>query len=530
MNPVTERKLLALSLLAILLFALPSISYPAQRDQGEYAVLGQGLLHGQTLYVDLWNPKPPGVIFMYAAALAIGGPSIIPLRVLDVGWMLLTSWLLYLLGKRMYSPTVGLVAAFAFGTAYFSYGVGDTGQSDSFMVLPMVAAVYCLLRSRAGRDGVWMLVGGLALGFAFWMKYTSAALAIAVLPLLWWPAAVRRRLVVKLAAAGVGFLLISAPYLIYLWGSGGWDEFLRSIAVTGGYTAFGFGGSFEQAVGRLVGGILIFHIGLWVLAMVAAGHDLVRRRRGLPADEREPMANLVVWLWLLVTFVTMLAQRKLFPYHWIPMLAPLALLAARGFVLTLNWSGWAKVMPRLRPSWRGGLLVGLLLLVIGSRIIKEDAQIYPQFIAYSTGQMSAADYALNFGGYGGSHATSYLAHSMVADYLKAHTRPDQRIFVWGLEADLYFLAQRQPVSRFIYSYPLVAPWNPPAWQDEFIAAQRATPAAYIVVLNDDYLPSSYGRYEDSAGQLKYFPALQQVISRDYLFDRQIEDFTIYRRR
>jgi hypothetical protein len=59
-----ERRWLVLALALVLLFALPLISYPPAVDQGEFATLAEGLLRGQTLYTQIWNPNPPAAIFL----------------------------------------------------------------------------------------------------------------------------------------------------------------------------------------------------------------------------------------------------------------------------------------------------------------------------------------------------------------------------------------------------------------------------------------------------------------------------------
>ena len=49
------------------------MTYPLGRDQGEFATIGRGVLDGRIPYVDLWNPKPPAVFYVYAAAMRCSG-------------------------------------------------------------------------------------------------------------------------------------------------------------------------------------------------------------------------------------------------------------------------------------------------------------------------------------------------------------------------------------------------------------------------------------------------------------------------
>ena len=44
------------------------LTFSYGRDQGIYAVVGDGVLHGKMPYRDLWDFKPPGIFLVYALA------------------------------------------------------------------------------------------------------------------------------------------------------------------------------------------------------------------------------------------------------------------------------------------------------------------------------------------------------------------------------------------------------------------------------------------------------------------------------
>lgn len=48
---------------------------------------------------------------------------------------------------------------------------------------------------------------------------------------------------------------------------------------------------------------------------------------------------------------------------------------------------------------------------------------------------------------------------------EGYSRPDERIFVWGFDSDLYITCKRKPASGYLYS-TLVAGVVPPFWRDE----------------------------------------------------------------
>src|ERR1043165_8106316 len=72
--------------------ALQILLFPFGRDQGIYALVGEGILHGKLPYRDLWDFKPPGVFFVYALAQGVFGKSMLAPRLLEVLGLRLLVW------------------------------------------------------------------------------------------------------------------------------------------------------------------------------------------------------------------------------------------------------------------------------------------------------------------------------------------------------------------------------------------------------------------------------------------------------
>ncbi|NWG15034.1 MAG: glycosyltransferase family 39 protein, partial [Chloroflexi bacterium] len=138
---------LAALLLLVLLLALPVLTYPLGRDQGEFATIGRGLLEGRVPYRDLWNPKPPAVFYVYAAAMALFGRSVVALRLLDLLIVPVISAALAWTGGRLANRRVGLWAALVFPVFYFTETFWTLTQNDGIALLPMTLAMACMVRS-----------------------------------------------------------------------------------------------------------------------------------------------------------------------------------------------------------------------------------------------------------------------------------------------------------------------------------------------------------------------------------------------
>src|SRR3989442_5364215 len=64
---------LAVALAFVVFRALPNLTYPMGNDQATYGLIGGALLHGQKLYRDAWDMKPPGIFWIYAVMVKLFG-------------------------------------------------------------------------------------------------------------------------------------------------------------------------------------------------------------------------------------------------------------------------------------------------------------------------------------------------------------------------------------------------------------------------------------------------------------------------
>lgn len=104
----------------------------------------------------------------------------------DVG----TVWLIFLLGRRLYGPVAGLLAAALLALTALHIQLAHFFTSDPYMTFFVVAALYALVaahdESRAGSDPgrviAYLLLAGVMAGLAIGSKFSAVLL---LLPLLW---------------------------------------------------------------------------------------------------------------------------------------------------------------------------------------------------------------------------------------------------------------------------------------------------------------------------------------------------------
>ncbi len=543
-----------LALLAVItLLALPVLTYPLGRDQGEFATIGRGLLEGRVPYRDLWNPKPPAVFYVYAAAMAVLGRSTEALRALDLLLVLGVGAGLFSLGRRFASRRVGLWAALVFAVFYLTESFWTLTQNDGLVLLPMVWALVGMVKAAApGRQASGgasfpaslmavrsAFLAGALCGVAVWFKYPFALFGLVVAAsffiLRWRKTPVAARRIVSLNAAFwlpflaflFGGLVALAAGAVYLLALGAWDGLLESAQVTAGYTALTFNAS---DLVPLLQTALGFRWQQWGLLFLLAAlgaflpYPLHRIPAPLPDGEAEVSRVrarwLIVYLWLLAGLVIMLVQAKGYDYHWLPMLPPLALLAARALdgLLSLlipfvkRWSDSKASVP--------GVLLALAFLLLLA------LNLWPRALPYLTGQQDRLAYAAGFQG-GEFIASESLA---VADYLRARTTPGDSLFIWGFRPEVYYLSGLNPATRFIFQFPLVADWYPAVWRQETVDTLWAALPPYVLVLQADYMPWVTGRHEDSHTLLQAYTELNNWLMFNYERDTQIGNFFLWRRK
>jgi hypothetical protein len=118
-------------------------------------------------------------------------------------------------------------------------------------------------------------------------------------------------------------------------------------------------------------------------------------------------------------------------------------------------------------------------------------------------------------------------------YLRAHTSPDDRIFVWGRGTRIYLDAKRRPASRYIDPFPLTGRiFGSPEWRvdtrSRILAGAWETiereflrrPPAYIVDMEAD---------RDARYPMGDFPFLRDWVGHGYSPVQRTAEGMIYRR-
>jgi hypothetical protein len=475
---MTRRSLLLL--IAILLFGAlvraRLLDLPLERDEGEYAYAGQLMLQGVPPYQLVYNMKFPGTYAAYAALMAVFGQTAGGIR---FGMLLIgavTALLVYLLARRFYDEAGALTAAAVYTVLSLGFGaMGPYAHATHFVALMATAAMLLLISDRP-------LLAGVFLGLAVLMK--QPGIFFALFALVWLLANRRRKDALRVVAGGTA---VAVATVLLLLVAGVFSRFwFWTIEYARQYAAIGLLSEGIPLLKHSVGGIVKSAPLLWLL--VAAGLVVARRNFFL--------------LGFFIAALVAVTPGFYFREHYFLVVFPAAALLAGA---AIDWA-----------SKRFGMRVAAA--AIGVALVVSIGAQWGRWMRMPAEENIRTSYPGN----------PFVEAPVVADYLRKHTAPDERIAVIGSEPQIFFYARRKSATGYIYTYPLVEK-QPLAKRmtEEMIAEIENGKPRYLVMVSS---PTSWLMRPDSDRRI--FDWVQQRVRQGYELEGLVEitpgQETVYR--
>lgn len=491
-------------LLAVLLSLGISVLLRAPYFQHDFVFIdeawwanGAKVVHqGGKLYRDVVLDKNPPVFWYCALLFRIFG---VGTSAIHAGALLLvgaTSVLLFLIGRRYFSPGTGAAASLIYAVASTTYYmpriVGMT--TETLMVVFSTAALYCFLAGATQGRQLAFLCAGLFSSAALLTKPAaiteSLLLVLFVTFLPGSSAGVRLRSLLILLA---GFALGLGAFLGYMGREGIlFDWWQQAILYGFRYVDRMPPGQFLVKLLRSNAAFIIIYAWLCILILQSRG-----------ARRRDVAAYRIALLWLLSAFAGVVLSRRFYANYFIQVMPPMALLGAIGLVRL--WTARARL--HLRPvRWTVCAAFAASFLWFHSRTLAHCLFLIVPALhdRVELWDMCAEDKRIR----------------EIAEYLRSMTVPGDRIFVWGSKAQLYFLADRQMATAYMDfdvadDFPLGA--AAAEVQDQTAALLRDNLPGYVVDVQ------RVARIED-------FAPFRRLIEEHYDFDMQMHGVRLYRLR
>lgn len=425
-----------LLLLTIILFVslirVRLLSFPLERDEGEYAYFGQLILQGIPPYSMAYNLKLPGTYCSYALIMAIFGQSIRGIHLGLLAFNLGSMLLVYSISKRLFDVFVGLIATAAFGLISLSPTLlGQAAHANHFVTFYMLAGFCLLLLATDKRSNLYGLFAGILMGLAFLSKQPGllfglfGALAMAIL--LFKPrASSGQRPVSFLLVYGIGLALPVGFVMLAMWLEGVFDKFWfwtvlyppvygSRIPVTGAWAVFR--ASFPAVASVFTS--------LWIMAGLGAP--------ALLFSPGETKSRVLAGLFLSFSILSCIPGFHFRPHYFLPLVPAVGLMAGV-FLETVN--------ERARRHLRY-----VPFLTVGGFLIAAAAGLYMQRAFFFETDLAELSRTL----YKGNPFTESL---QIAGYVRQNTQENDRIFVFGSEPQIFFYSGRKSATGYIYMYDL----------------------------------------------------------------------------
>jgi 4-amino-4-deoxy-L-arabinose transferase-like glycosyltransferase len=503
----------ALALLVVLL-RLPSLEQPFDNDSGAIAYHARLILRGEPLY-GTHHPTHhmPAAYYLYALAFFLLGDSVWAVKFLLMVWMVVSTCLLYWLGRVLVDRATGVLAAVMY--AVLSSHIllyGSTAKIELFANLPRIGAilVLMLLYTRRGPPSKYAWVGFLsAIAFLFKVVYLSSLVVtgfVLLAELLPARAAARPRRgsIARGAWVAAGFAAGILPVAGYF----AWLGLLPRLALI-----FTLGLSYVELptaeiagpsstliypfLGLAINNAVVLVLGLAGAAMAAG--DLLRHVR---ARQGVPVAHISVVLWLILSILEASVAHVQFLYYYQLILPPLALLAA-WFLLRVyrdireRGQAWGK---RAAP-----VMLILTLVMALSISAKQNWNHYASYVRYRLGTGTHDDFL--FHGWFERLGPRFAQSQELADYIRDHTSAADYVYYWSGNVEFYYLADRRCPIDVIW--PLYAEATGP-YQRIFVPQTK-----YVIVGGSFYVPQPGW--------------LDAELAKDYTLETVIADQQVYRR-
>jgi len=515
--------------MAALLVRCLSIAEPLGIDQSLWASAVRGMSRGQLLYRDVWEQRPPGIYWIYLAGFNLFGWTPAAVAWLDILASTATTTFLYAIGRRLATPLTGACAAALYALLTMPawlYGHGgflERSICETFFIVCVASSAWCAVRFRERGATAFAFGVGLFGGAAVVLKpnaglYCPALLAWMLLARQGVSPVTGRDLIRSLATAAFAGLLVPAVAIMWFGRLGLLHDARVAVVdfnrfyVAQGFAPASYALEFSRAIWLRIksdplwlGGTIAAVVGVW---------DAVRTRR-IP-----PLPGLTIFWGAAGAIVMIVNGARLFNSYFMPVFPPLALLTA--WLLTES----------VRASMGRRLIAAMVAVLMSILLVKHH---YPAKVLDSAlsdgamlrGYMDRSVYLDRFGGYGNARGYSARANAELAAYVREHTTPDERIFLFGISgAGVYFAADRLTAHRFLrVNFFVDTDFPDPAFRLPAVTAELAVRRPRYLIFERLNSDSPMARAVD---RLTENPDVLRLLSA-YRLDTRIEDFTLYRR-
>jgi hypothetical protein len=422
---------LTIIVLVVAAIRIPLLNVPFERDEGEYAYIAWRLGHQELPYRDWIDQKPPAIFWTYRLALSQPLDPVRAVHLMGLLWSAASACALFFLAARFMKLFWAVAAALLFALLSADpFMEGTAANTELFMLLPLILSLICFFSATTvnRRRILLMIMAGALTGVAAAFKQVAAVnwfFLVALYPVF---VTGERRL-----RRTMSFAVWSAAGVAFIW----------SIIIAFFFLRHGLP---DLIYNVLTHNLEYIHAIPWSQrlsncrdtlaafgpALALVGIFSVTCFVALFATNR---IKLLLFLagWMVTNMIGVSASGYFFPHYFQQLLPVLSVTAVLGAEALDDARFWRTI-----PVWGRRMLLGGLLAILPAIVI------YPFIFSYSPDEAVGRIYP------GDPFAEMRILGNRIAQI----TRPDDRVFIFGAEPEVFFYAQRVSATRYIFLFPL----------------------------------------------------------------------------
>lgn len=489
-----------------LLLGWSSLSYPLGADQGILAVWAQELARGAVPYRDIWEQRPPLFYFLICFGYLAGLREHLLVRLVDLILQIATAGVLSALGRRWFGRGAGVLTGFLYAFSYFGM-VSYQHQAQPESLYGLLLGIAFLLLDpwiqKAEDTPAWNFANktrcfgaGVCCGLAFLSKYPI----VFCLPVFFYVLFIKHALRACLWRWGLWTMGALTPIILlcaWFWAIGALRNFVIDTIV------FNFFHASRGVEGSAIADGVLRYYSPGILELFQGFVFLLLDKKEIIAPllllliVKLPRRALIVsGLYLLCAGGGIVLQRKIFLYHFIAIMPPLAMLSAaalRGLVVKIRDQAHSRSR---RMVWS---VICLLSLGAGYQTAARWLRSVQSAIKLCQGdELWRAQYIDSHFQEPIKTTSSFVLSDNLeaARVLRTLKSSGDQLLLIGRHALLQYLADIQPSTRFIMSVPFHADGHPKTYEDEIDAALAKHPPQFIAVygIHNPALADYFQRY------------------------------------
>src|SRR5258706_3891426 len=501
MISISKKTLIYLTILALLIVALrlPSFNLILDTDSSENAFLARQMLRGEILY-DRFHPdhQLPGIHYTFLFAFKLFGDNPNAPKLLLLAFIFASAWLVYLLGRIFFDDLTGVLSAFFYNLGSSQlYLDGMAAQRELFANLPLIATMFLFLmllrKNASAKQFIWIgILGAICVLYKIVFIGPLVAASISILIWAWLERSQidrRKKLFFRLGSIAIGFILPLAFVGGYFASMGLWQRLVLGFKL--GFNYINEAGLIGNPIFPKPFGFPLFMLAMNNIALLVFGLIGTYRliRRAFPLRTEQNLTDFTLALWLIISLALAGFRSTGFPHYPLIAIPPLALMS--GIAISSTYQRWLITSSKKSAFLGTGFMTALIIIFF----LWRNYDLYLQYIPNQSGQEA-------------SYQSSQNAQIAVINYIKTHTTSDDFIYIWGINLQAYYYADRLP--------PIDIPW--PIYVSATGPPERIfNPRTKYIVMDD----------------IKIFSRPQWLLDgleRNYLLETTINRMEIYRRK